>query len=106
MKYLLLAVFVSCASAACTTQWPNGTDTQLKWWQCDNGAIQVYNATTFDTDGNFEYPIHLGKPLVVWAYINNPKNTYTDPNLRDSVKIWMWNRESCSWASIPTFGLL
>lgn len=108
MKYLILAVaLIGSASADCSIIWPNNTDTALHWWQCPSvGGMQVFNCTPFDTKGNYEYPIHLGQPLVMDVYVDNPTNTYTSPNLRDDILLWGWNTISCAWTSLPTFGLL
>lgn len=104
MKYLLLVALVSLATGC--SQWPNGTDTRMNWWQCNSGPIQVYNATPFDSTGKYEYPVHLGQPLIMQMNINNPRNIYTKPNLRDTINIWEWDTKNCGWTTIPTLGLL
>ncbi|ETN77689.1 hypothetical protein RB195_009798 [Necator americanus] len=92
-------------SLACSTTWPNGTDTHTNWYQCNSGPITFYNATPFDASGNYEYPIHLSKPLIIKTDINNPKNTYGSPGLKQTTNIWSWS-SSCTWSSVPTFGML
>ncbi|RCN40245.1 hypothetical protein ANCCAN_13812 [Ancylostoma caninum] len=100
---VLLAFFGT--ALACNTAWPNGTDTHTTWYQCGKGPITFYNATPFDANGNYEYPIHLSKPLIIKTDINNPKNTYGSPGLKQTTNIWSWT-SSCSWSSVPTFGML
>lgn len=100
---LLLAVVGS--SLACNTVWPNGTDTNPNWYQCNSGPIAFYNATPFDESNNYEYPIHLGKSLILKSDINNPKTTYSSPGLKQTTNIWSWTT-TCSWSPVPTFGML
>ncbi|CAJ0599844.1 unnamed protein product [Cylicocyclus nassatus] len=102
---LIVFLFLVAAAFACDTQWPNGTDTKVSWYQCNNGPITFFNVTPFDTDGNYEYPVHLSKPLIIKADINNPKTTYGSPALKQTTNIWSWS-SSCSWSSVPTFGML
>ncbi|EYB86030.1 hypothetical protein Y032_0286g1384 [Ancylostoma ceylanicum] len=109
MQNLLIPILLVISPAlACNIQWPNGTDVTFNWWQCNSGPVQFYNATPSDVNGNYEYPIHLGKPLVVSMDMLNPKNVYTNPNLLASVNLWSWGTSlgGCSWSSIPTLGLL
>ncbi|KAK6740691.1 hypothetical protein RB195_008879 [Necator americanus] len=109
MQTLLVVVFfMASPSLACNIQWPNNTDVNFVWWQCDNGPVKLYNATPSDVNGNYEYPIHLGKPLVVTMDLLNPTNVYTDPNLIANVNLWSWGTSlgGCSWSAIPTLGLL
>uniref|UniRef100_A0A8R1ITK8 Uncharacterized protein n=1 Tax=Caenorhabditis japonica TaxID=281687 RepID=A0A8R1ITK8_CAEJA len=115
LRFAVLAVF--CAAAAsfvlqpqelanCAA--PNGTDHQMNWWQCNDGPVQIFNATPYDSTGNnYEYPLHLGQPIVVKAQINNPTNTYSDPYLRSTVNVWKYGGWSgCTWTAVPTLGLL
>ncbi|VDL77807.1 unnamed protein product [Nippostrongylus brasiliensis] len=100
---LVLAVVSS--SLACDTIWPNGTDTHPVWYQCNSGPINFLNATPFDANGNYEYPVHLSKLLVVKSEIVNKKAEYGSPSLKQTTNIWSWST-TCSWSSVPTFGML
>ncbi|VDN23931.1 unnamed protein product, partial [Cylicostephanus goldi] len=119
-KSVIVFLALVAAAFACDTKWPNGTDTKVSWYQCNNGPIAFFNVTPFDADGrslinifqfshsklrNYEYPVHLSKPLIIKADINNPKTTYGSPALKQTTNIWSWS-SSCSWSSVPTFGML
>ena len=75
--------------------------------QCDSGASATfYNATPYDQTGNnYEYPIHLSKPIVVKTDLDNYGHVYSDPNLLSTVNLWSWS-DQCTWSSVPTLGLL
>ncbi|CAI4231293.1 unnamed protein product [Auanema sp. JU1783] len=106
MKLLLLFLFVySCR--ACDVKFPNNTETTFHWWQCNSGPIQFFNATPYDSTGkNYEYPIHLGKPIVVKTDMFAP-HEYNTPSLRKTVTLWSWGgTNGCAWSTLPTFGLL
>lgn len=49
---VLLALFG--ATLACSTTWPNGTDTHTSWFQCNKGPITFYNATPYDAKGKLD----------------------------------------------------
>uniref|UniRef100_A0A7I5E8F7 ML domain-containing protein n=1 Tax=Haemonchus contortus TaxID=6289 RepID=A0A7I5E8F7_HAECO len=100
---VLLAVLST--SLACSPTWPNATDTTPTWFQCNSGPITFYNATPFDENGKYEYPVHLSKPLTIKADINNPKTTYGSPGLKQTTNIWSWTT-TCNWSPVPTFGML
>ncbi|CAB3402092.1 unnamed protein product [Caenorhabditis bovis] len=87
---------------------PNGTDKVMHWWQCSNGPVQALDVQPYDQTGtNYEYPIHLGTPMIMKVKISNPSATYTSPNLLKTVNIWKYGGwGGCSWSSVPTFGLL
>ncbi|KAL6727753.1 hypothetical protein Aduo_009602 [Ancylostoma duodenale] len=88
MQNLLVSILLIISPAlACNIQWPNGTDVTFNWWQCNSGPVQFFNATPSDVNGNYEYPIHLGKPLC------QPLS-------------WGTSLGGCSWSPIPTLGLL
>ena len=75
--------------------------------QCDSGASATfYNATPYDQTGtNYEYPIHLSRPIVVKTDVDNHGHVYSNPNLLSTVNLWSWS-DQCTWASVPTLGLL
>ncbi|CAI4231246.1 unnamed protein product [Auanema sp. JU1783] len=105
MSSKLVVLLALAASAfACDVQWPNTTNTEITWWQC-GGQIQFTSAKPTDMKGNYEYPIHLSKPLLIVTDANNPKNVYDKPNLKQTINVWSWTT-SCTWSSVPTFGLL
>ena len=107
LRQLIIASgLVAFASAACS-QIPNNTDKAMHWWQCDSGAsAKFYNATPYDQTGNnYEYPIHLSKPIVVKTDLDNYGHVYSDPNLLSTVNLWSWS-DQCTWSSVPTLGLL
>ncbi|PAV64031.1 hypothetical protein WR25_04942 [Diploscapter pachys] len=108
MSFLKSSVLLLVISGVCLgcDQWPNGTDKAIHWWECSNGPIKLYNVTVMNQNGQPEYPILLTAPIQVWIDIDNPTDTFTDPNLRAQVNLWSWNYAGCSWASVPTFGLL
>ncbi|VDM65064.1 unnamed protein product [Strongylus vulgaris] len=105
---LVFLLFLISPAFACNMLWPNGTDTNFIWWQCSNGPVQFYNATPQDVNGNYMYPIHLSKPLVVALDLLNPTNIYTEPSLVATANLWSWGTAlgGCAWSAIPTFGLL
>ncbi|PAV78596.1 hypothetical protein WR25_09587 [Diploscapter pachys] len=103
---ILLFISASLCYCDCDIKWPNGTDKALHWWQCGPSPITVYNISILDMNGNPEYPIYLTAPIQAWADIDDPNIIVTNPNLKANVNIWSWNDKDCSWASVPTFGLL
>ncbi|CAJ0599843.1 unnamed protein product [Cylicocyclus nassatus] len=100
---VFLALVAICSG--CSITWPNKTDTAISWYQCNNGPITFFNVTPYDANGKYEYPVHLSKPLIIKADINNPKATYGSPALKQTTNIWSWS-SSCTWTSVPTFGML
>ncbi|CAP38101.1 Protein CBG21099 [Caenorhabditis briggsae] len=92
-------------SSACDT-WPNSTETKVTWWQCSSGPVMVTNVNPTDKKGTYEYPIRLTEPLLIATTINDPKSTYSSPGLKQTIKVWSWNPNTCGWTSVPTFGLL
>ncbi|ETN85412.1 hypothetical protein NECAME_16772, partial [Necator americanus] len=109
MEKLVLLLALSATALACDITWPNGTDTTFHWFQCNSGPVMFYNATPFDQTGkNYEYPIHLGAPIMVKCDVLNPTHVYSSPNLRLTVNIWSWGTSlgGCAWSAVPTFGLL
>ncbi|VDL82418.1 unnamed protein product [Nippostrongylus brasiliensis] len=109
MKNLALLLAFVGVVVACDVKWPNGTDTNFHWYQCNTGPLTFYNATPFDQTGTtYEYPIHLGKPLMVKCDVLNPKNVYSSPNLILNINIWSWGTSlgTCAWSILPTFGML
>ncbi|VDO37591.1 unnamed protein product [Haemonchus placei] len=106
---VLALVFVLIGSTFACKTWPNGTDTTFHWYQCNNGPVMFYNATPYDETGkNFEYPIHLGKPIMMKCDILNPTHVYSSPNLMLTINLWSWGTSlgTCAWTSLPTLGLL
>lgn len=111
----VLAVFVALASADCT--WPNGTDTNLHWWQDPSSVFSTYNIYTTDTNGseffgndymnflgNPEYPIHLSSPLI--AVLNSTNTGSTISHVKEDIALAEWDPSGCKWNTLPTFGLL
>ncbi|VDM80683.1 unnamed protein product [Strongylus vulgaris] len=135
MQKLVLLLALSATALACKT-WPNGTDTTFHWYQCNAGPMMFYNATPYDQTGtafgcsafhvdtflyeyepnhyslnlgkNFEYPIHLSKPIMVKCDVLNPTHVYSAPALKLTISLWSWGTAvgGCDWSSLPTFGLL
>ncbi|CAJ0599093.1 unnamed protein product [Cylicocyclus nassatus] len=108
MQKLIVLLALSASALACKT-WPNGTDTTFHWYQCNAGPVMFYNATPFDQTGtNYEYPIHLSKPIMVKCDVLNPTHVYSSPNLKLTINLWSWGNAvgACDWSALPTFGLL
>uniref|UniRef100_A0A1I7TEX7 ML domain-containing protein n=1 Tax=Caenorhabditis tropicalis TaxID=1561998 RepID=A0A1I7TEX7_9PELO len=105
-RCLCLFAFVALSSAACDTTWPNSTETKVTWWQCSSGPVMVTNVNPTDKKGVYEYPIRLTEPLLIATTVNDPSSTYSSPGLKQTIKVWSWNMNSCSWTGVPTFGLL
>ncbi|KAK0415188.1 hypothetical protein QR680_011816 [Steinernema hermaphroditum] len=103
---LRYAVFVALLSATLACEaFPNNTQATFNWWQCYESSITYYNATPEDSNGKFEYPIVLTKPLLVVADIDNKGKDYSSLTL--SIRIWEWGGFlGCQWNEINTFGLL
>ncbi|KAL6727756.1 hypothetical protein ANCDUO_27103 [Ancylostoma duodenale] len=109
MEKLILLLALSVAPTLACKTWPNGTDTTFHWYQCNSGPVMFYNATPFDQTGkNFEYPIHLGKPIMVKCDMLNPTHVYSSPSLKLNINLWSWGTSlgNCAWSALPTFGLL
>ncbi len=116
-----LAVFSACISvvySACAA-FPNNTDVRERWFECA-AVNHVYNVTPFyqngkgmgtfeepfSDSGSYEYPVHLGQPVVAQINFDNTDRVYPVGSLRDDVNIWEWGGAlGCSWHSIPTLGL-
>ncbi|CAJ0599094.1 unnamed protein product [Cylicocyclus nassatus] len=108
MERVIILLALSATSLACKT-WPNGTDKAFHWYQCNSGPVQFLNATPFDETGqHYQYPVHLGKPMMVKCALYNPTHNYTSPNLKLSLNLWSWGTAfgGCDWSVLPTFGLL
>uniref|UniRef100_A0A0K0D889 ML domain-containing protein n=1 Tax=Angiostrongylus cantonensis TaxID=6313 RepID=A0A0K0D889_ANGCA len=89
-----LLVAVVGISMACDVSWLNGTDTHANWYQCNECPILLFSATTFDSHGNYGYPICLSKLLVIKADIDNPNSIYGSPNFRNATNTWRWTSKS------------
>ncbi|CAI4224849.1 unnamed protein product [Auanema sp. JU1783] len=106
MKSFVFALFLFSSTVSACTSWPNNTDTQFNWWQCATGGMSFFNVTPYDASAKkYEYPIHLGHPLLLETEAYMPEK-YDRPNLKLTVSVFTWNTNSCAWSSLPTFGLL
>ncbi|CAJ0941563.1 unnamed protein product, partial [Mesorhabditis belari] len=107
LSRVILLSALTAVAFSCDTVWPNGTDKALTWFPSCAGAITFYSLSTQDQSGKAEYPITLTKPLVIITDINNPKNVYESPNLKQTINLWSWGGlGACQWSTVPTLGLL
>ncbi|PIO76345.1 hypothetical protein TELCIR_01576 [Teladorsagia circumcincta] len=45
---------------------------------------------------NFEYPIHLGRPIMMKCDVLNPTHVYKSPNLMLTISLWSSNLDACT----------
>lgn len=71
-KFIIATFLALVAVSMGCDQWPNGTDTQLHWYNCpDDGNIVFHTLQAVDASGKTEYPVKLKKPLYINANIDN-----------------------------------
>uniref|UniRef100_A0A0N5AHF3 ML domain-containing protein n=1 Tax=Syphacia muris TaxID=451379 RepID=A0A0N5AHF3_9BILA len=95
------------AAQACT--FPNETETKMHWWDCGDGSFKITDVTSLDPEFSYQYPILLhDKTYVIIQAENNVREiTENDKNVKLNIVSWQYSGwSSCSWTTIPTFGLL
>uniref|UniRef100_A0A0N5AC47 ML domain-containing protein n=1 Tax=Syphacia muris TaxID=451379 RepID=A0A0N5AC47_9BILA len=87
---------------------PNGTATEMHFWDCGDGYVNVYSATPLDADGNYAYPAYLYKRTLVDLDIDNQDTEFTvSDDLSLDIRVFQYSGwGACKWTEIPTFGLL
>ena len=115
---IFLGLIGICLGANCPA-WPNNTDTQKNWWPCSSGPVIFSDVNQTDCNGrvlcrifyfscelkprrsnlgNYEYPIHLAKPLLIVTQADNQGHVYSSPGLKQTINFWEWNDSTCTWA--------
>uniref|UniRef100_A0A914CHL8 MD-2-related lipid-recognition domain-containing protein n=1 Tax=Acrobeloides nanus TaxID=290746 RepID=A0A914CHL8_9BILA len=103
--FLSLFLFASLSSSVFgDCSWPNSTDTANHWWQNPSSIFTIYSLTTTNEQGQQEYPIHLGAPLV--AVLNATNTGPVISQLQEDIALAEWDPNNCKWNTLPTFGLL
>ncbi|PAV57049.1 hypothetical protein WR25_26116 [Diploscapter pachys] len=105
LRNLIFLGLIGICLADCPA-WPNKTDTQINWWPCSSGPVIFSDVNQTDCNGNYEYPIHLAKPLLIVTQADNQGHVYSSPGLKQTINFWEWNDSTCTWTAMPTFGLL
>ena len=85
---------------------PNGTDTAVRWWNCNNAdVVQVSAMKVENSNGQEEYPVDVDQ-LVILDLTQTNSGPQIDKTLADAA-IWQWNTGplGCRWGTIPTLGL-
>uniref|UniRef100_A0A0N5A4Q9 ML domain-containing protein n=1 Tax=Parastrongyloides trichosuri TaxID=131310 RepID=A0A0N5A4Q9_PARTI len=89
---------------------PNGTETAIHAFNCDNSAMPmlVKTAEILDGSGNVVYPIDPRKDIIIALTAINNGLVYNDNRVRVKISEYTtnWLTGECGWVEIPTFGLL
>ncbi|CEF68888.1 MD-2-related lipid-recognition domain-containing protein [Strongyloides ratti] len=89
---------------------PNGTESSIHVFNCDNGnmPMTVKKAQITDDKGNAIYPIDPRKDIIIALTAINNGLVYNDNRVRVKISEFTtnWLTGKCDWIEIPTFGLL
>uniref|UniRef100_A0AAF5CYG5 MD-2-related lipid-recognition domain-containing protein n=2 Tax=Strongyloides stercoralis TaxID=6248 RepID=A0AAF5CYG5_STRER len=92
-----------------TCQFPNGTDTNLHFYNCDSKMpLTILNVKVKNQSNDDMYPIDPRKPIKLELVAKNNGIQIDDNHVKVNIYEYTtnWLSGECSWIEIPTFGLL